>query len=135
MLDQGVPAQVVPDQVAVVQYVPLQLLPVQVPPFQVPPCQLVAVASALAIVDELKVRPKMSRSPSRTTLPSWRCALPRLTSSEPVPLEGVYGCADADAVGSAAVRAAARLMRPLPCPRLLAPGILLAVLLSSALSW
>lgn len=85
--DHELPLQVLPDHV-----LPDQVLPDQVLPFQVPPDQVLPAACKVAMDALLKVLPKMSFSPWRTTPFVVRWSLPRAASSEPVPVAFVKLC-------------------------------------------
>ena len=84
---QLLPLQLLPDQVLPLQLLPLQLEPDQLLPFQVPPDQLLPVASSTAMAGALKLWPKMSCSPLKTTPSAVRWSDPRLLSSEPTPVD------------------------------------------------
>src|SRR5438552_8386431 len=67
-------------------------LPAQPLPLYVPPFQLVPASSACACAAELQVAPKMSCSPASSTPLFTRCAVPRESSSDPVPVDGAKVC-------------------------------------------
>src|SRR5439155_1483404 len=95
--DQLLPLQLEPDQLLPLQLPSLQLEPDQVLPFQEPPDQLLPDASSTAITGALKLWPKMSCSPFKTTPSAVRWSEPRALSSEPTPVDQsmVFHCVGA----------------------------------------
>jgi hypothetical protein len=85
--DQLLPDQLEPDQLLPFQPLSLQLEPDQLLPFHVPPDQLLPAASSAAIAGALKLWPKMSCSPLKTTPSAVRWSDPRALSSEPAPVD------------------------------------------------
>ena len=99
-LDQEALDQLAPDQEALDQEALDQLAPDQealdqealdqLEPFQVPPDQLALCAAAVDHEALSNLTPKMSCSPSRTTVPSISFADPLARSSRPVPEGAAY---------------------------------------------
>jgi hypothetical protein len=98
----------------------------------VPPLQLVSFASCAACSVVLYALPKMSFSPERMTPLSTSLAAPRAPSRLPVPVESANGCF---AVGVGVWDAAYTSTKPLPCACSSAAGSLVALPVSSALTW
>src|SRR5687767_4574779 len=132
--DQVLPDHVQPDQLSPLQLEPDQLSPLQVLPFHVPPDQLLPAASRTAIAGALKLWPKMSCSPLRTTPASVRWSDPRERSSDPTPVDRamVFHLAGATFVG--AVSVARRSTMPAPARRVESPSRPRAVMRNSFLS-
>ncbi len=101
-------------------------------PFHVPPFQLVSVASCVACSVLLYALPKMSFSPERVTPPSTSLAAPRAPSRLPVPVETGNSCL---AAGVGLQIAMFTFTKPLPWACSSAAGSVVAVLVSSALTW
>ena len=97
-----------------------------------PPAQLVSVASCVACSVLLYALPKMSFSPERVTPPSTSLAAPRAPSRLPVPVETGNSCL---AAGVGLQIAVFTFTKPLPWACSSAAGSVVAVLVSSALTW